>query len=55
MPLFLDDIFMQYDDARTEQGLKFLNDYGKETQVIMFTCHKNVVNLAKGNSTLRSL
>lgn len=35
---FLDDSFIHYDDKRAELALKFLNDYSKTRQVILFTC-----------------
>lgn len=37
LPLFLDDIFMQYDEARTKNGVEFLKEYAKNGQVILFT------------------
>ena len=48
LPIILDDIFAQFDDKRTDNGFKFLNDYAKENQVIFFTCHKE--NLNKNNN-----
>nr|WP_319488804.1 AAA family ATPase [uncultured Caproiciproducens sp.] len=50
LPLMLDDVFLQYDDDRTRQGLKFLVDYAREgsgSQIILFTCHKNILLLAE--------
>ncbi|MBW7572214.1 ATP-binding protein [Caproiciproducens faecalis] len=50
LPLMLDDVFLQYDDERTRQGLKFLADYAGESrssQIILFTCHQSVLELAK--------
>ena len=44
LPLLLDDVFMQYDDARSAQGLKFLESYSDNNQIIMFTCHNNIIN-----------
>ena len=37
LPLFLDDIFMQYDAPRRKSGVAFLKEYAKEGQVILFT------------------
>lgn len=48
LPIILDDIFSQFDDERTDNGFKFLNDYAKKNQVIFFTCHKE--NLNKNNN-----
>ena len=50
LPLFLDDVFLQYDDTRTKMGLKFLADYASEgsvSQIILFTCHKNISALTE--------
>ena len=52
VPLILDDAFIQYDDKRLEKVIKFFEEYAnsqKERQVIVFTCHKNVSELAKKN------
>lgn len=52
VPLILDDAFIQYDDKRLEKVINFFRDYAnseKERQVIVFTCHKNVSELAKKN------
>lgn len=37
LPLFLDDIFMQYDEPRRKSGVSFLKEYAKKGQVILFT------------------
>ncbi len=39
LPVILDDVFSQYDAARTKKGFEFLEDYSGEHQVILFTCH----------------
>ena len=54
VPLILDDIFMQYDDARLLSLLKFLKNYSNlsERQIILFTCHSNVEDLALKNSII---
>lgn len=50
LPLFLDDIFMQYDDNRVREGFTFLRDFfrvdEKQSQVIMFTCHSYIRDIA---------
>lgn len=49
LPMMLDDIFEQYDEGRTEDGLDFLSDYtadGKE-QVIFCTCHRYLFEQAR--------
>ena len=47
LPIILDDSLAQYDDNRTEAALTFLKDYAKIGQIIMFTCHKSVIDTAK--------
>lgn len=49
LPVFLDDSLSQYDDKRFLSALKFLRDYGEETQVCLFTCHDFVVTAATQN------
>ena len=55
LPLMLDDVFLQYDEERANQGLKFLVDYSKRddssTQIIMFTCQRSIIELAKKNNS----
>lgn len=50
LPLFLDDVFMQYDDQRAYEALSFLQDYQMESQgtqqIILFTCHQRILNWA---------
>jgi len=38
-PLILDDCFIQYDNRRLENILKFLVKLSEKNQVILFTCH----------------
>ncbi|AGY77746.1 AAA family ATPase [Clostridium autoethanogenum] len=51
LPLFLDDVLMQYDDERMDAALKFLSDYavqkGDEFQLLLFTCHQDIIERAK--------
>lgn len=52
LPVFLDDVFMQYDDSRLRQGLRFLAGYAageEKRQVILFTCHKAMADWAIEN------
>lgn len=53
LPLMLDDIFVQYDDTRAKQGVNFIVDYANEnehsSQIILFTCHKRIVDWAKND------
>jgi uncharacterized protein YhaN len=48
LPIILDDALAQYDDKRTATALKFLKEYSEKGQIILFTCHKAIVNLANG-------
>ena len=43
LPIILDDSLAQYDDTRTKTALEFLNDYSKDGQILMFTCHNHIV------------
>lgn len=51
LPLFLDDVFTQYDDQRAEEGMQFLKDYvskgAEPMQGIIFTCHERMYAFAK--------
>ncbi|MBR6902790.1 MAG: AAA family ATPase [Clostridia bacterium] len=49
LPVFLDDSLSQYDDKRFLSAIKFLRDYGKNSQVCLFTCHDFVVTLSTEN------
>ena len=48
LPIILDDALAQYDDKRTAKALEFLKEYSEKGQIILFTCHKAIVNLANG-------
>lgn len=39
LPLILDDCFIQYDDVRLKNIMKFLHTIGNERQIILFSCH----------------
>lgn len=40
LPLILDDTFVNYDDRRMTQALRYLAEISRERQIILFTCHK---------------
>jgi len=42
MPLVLDDLFVHFDDDRTEAGLRVLEEIAERTQVLLFTHHRSV-------------
>lgn len=46
MPFIGDDLLTSFDDARTLAGIRLLAAAGKQQQIILFTHHKHVVNLA---------
>lgn len=51
LPLFLDDIFTQYDDESCRNALGFLKGYieksGVASQVLFFTCHGHIAEMAR--------
>lgn len=51
LPLFLDDIFAQYDDKSCKRALEFLKEYletkGSASQILFFTCHRYIADMAK--------
>lgn len=55
MPVFLDDVLAQYDDKRLDNALEFFKRYcsksEKDCQIILFTCHRNICDRAKGLET----
>ena len=55
-PVFLDDALSNYDDRRTAVAVRFLKDYSERSQVILFTCHGKVSEIAeKEGSAVKSL
>ena len=50
LPVMLDDSFVQFDDDRMTEALRFIkedNALGEIGQVIIFTCHKRMISAAK--------
>ncbi len=47
LPLLLDDVFAQYDDARAREATEFIADYSQNRQVLLFTCHGYFKTLAQ--------
>jgi uncharacterized protein YhaN len=47
MPLILDDILVHFDDARARAALAALADFASTTQVIFFTHHEHLCELAR--------
>ena len=48
MPLVLDDVLVNFDDARAAAALKALADLSARTQILFFTHHAHLVALARG-------
>jgi len=46
LPVVLDDVFIHFDDARAEVGLTLLAELAERTQVLFFTHHERLVELA---------
>lgn len=49
MPLIVDDILINFDDERSSATLKVLAELSKKTQIIFFTHHRHLVELASAN------
>ena len=47
MPLVLDDILVNFDNDRSRATLKVLGELSKRTQIIFFTHHSHLVDLAR--------
>ncbi|SFN71079.1 AAA family ATPase [Proteiniclasticum ruminis] len=51
LPIFLDDVFTQYDDERAYEGLRFLYEYAvkkeESLQAVLFTCHRRLFEWAR--------
>lgn len=49
IPLIIDDILTQFDDVRSAAALGVLADIGRATQVIFFTHHQHLIDLAEAH------
>ncbi len=47
MPFIIDDILVNFDDDRSEASLRVLAEISKKTQIIFFTHHKHLLDLAE--------
>ncbi|MEW8009347.1 MAG: hypothetical protein G8D90_14430 [gamma proteobacterium symbiont of Clathrolucina costata] len=47
MPFIVDDILVDFDDARSEAALREMSDLSKKAQVILFTHHARVAEQAQ--------
>lgn len=47
LPFIADDLFVHFDDARASAGLESLVALGEKTQVLLFTHHRHLAELAR--------
>ena len=47
MPLILDDLLVHFDDERSLRALTALHSFGQRSQVLLFTHHAHLVELAE--------
>lgn len=47
MPFIADDLFVNFDDDRAVAGLQALADFSHQTQVVFFTHHAHLIELAR--------
>lgn len=47
LPFLADDLFVNFDDARAAAGLRVLADLARSTQVLIFTHHVHISDLAR--------
>jgi uncharacterized protein YhaN len=55
IPFILDDILVKFDNARAIAAIRALAELARHTQVLLFTHHKHLVNLAKENLSASQL
>jgi len=48
LPFIVDDILVQFDDARAAAALQVLADVSDRTQVVFFTHHEHLIEVARG-------
>ena len=47
LPIVIDDVLVNFDETRTRNTLTALAEISKSAQVLFFTCHPHMVNLAR--------
>jgi uncharacterized protein YhaN len=47
LPFVADDLFINFDDARAAAGFEVLGELGTKTQILFFTHHQHLVEIAK--------
>ncbi len=50
MPVIIDDLLVQFDDDRALATMQVLAELSRKTQVLFFTHHRHLVNLARNSS-----
>ncbi|MBC8288602.1 MAG: AAA family ATPase [Nitrospinae bacterium] len=47
LPAVMDDVFVNFDDERDEHVIEILNQFGKQRQVLVLTCHQRSLEAYK--------
>jgi len=47
LPLFLDELFVNWDMTRLEEGIELLQSLSADRQIVLFTCHEWMVDKVK--------
>ncbi|SLN75704.1 YhaN family protein [Oceanibacterium hippocampi] len=47
LPFIADDLFINFDDARAVAGFRMLHELASDTQVLFFTHHRHLVDIAR--------
>lgn len=55
LPFIVDDVLLNFDDDRAIAGLRVLADLSKQTQVVFFTHHQHLVEMASDNLAANEL
>jgi uncharacterized protein YhaN len=50
LPFIVDDVLVQFDNDRTAAGLRVLANVGVDTQIVLFTHHRRVREVAEAIS-----
>ena len=48
MPLILDDLFVNFDEARTAAALEIFGELASDLQIVLFTHHRHVAEHPPG-------
>ena len=55
LPIILDDVFVNFDDERTERTLEYLSEIAEKRQIIIFSCHRREAEFMHGRATVVEL